>query len=172
MRRKIFAALCVILATIGISLLGSGVANAAIIDHYGHRDNYITALGNVSCANCSDRAVRVGVELRTLGASTYPQQYDMNVCVDVLKPEVVARVSINTEDIIKDSTYFVGHSEPNLVGGNVSTFCADMDPNVGSCGPSQSSDFIAVTNVSLRLQDGRLYTAGWPASDHATMPCD
>ena len=167
--RKLLAALACTLGILGV--IPAGAAHADIIQSYGHHDTYWNISGNISCSTCSDRAFRVGVELRTLGSGGSPSNYDMNVCVQPLFTQVIVRVSINDESIFRDGTTFVGGSSPNVVGGNTGTTCADMDPNVGVCGPSRSSSFLADGNIGVRRTDNVLITRD-AFSSNATMPCD
>ncbi len=166
MRKALAVLVTAVAVTLGLVGLAQP-ADAAVFGHYGHRDNYFNYQGQVTCGTCGDEIVRVGVELRTIGASS-PTAYDMNVCITPLSGAAV-RTSIDEEWIVKDGSSTTADTFPNNI--STGTHCADLDPNVGVCGPSRSSSFLAATGVGIRRDDGALLKVT-AFSNNATMPCD
>jgi hypothetical protein len=157
----------IILGTLALLISNVGTANASVIQTYGHNDTWWDIHENITCGTCSDRAVRVGVELRRLSEGNL----DINVCIEPIAAAGVARVSIDDESIIKDSSSTVASSSPNVIGGNNVTNCADLDPNYGVCGPTRSSNFLGHTDDGVRRSDGVLLSI-FGNSLNSTMPCD
>jgi hypothetical protein len=167
--RKIIATL---VAAIGLAatmlVIGSSsTASADVIGAYGHNDTWFDISGNVTCSTCSDRRIRVGVEVRRIT----PSNMDVNVCTEHVLSAPIARKSIDYRSLIKDSSYTLGSNSTQLIS-STNYFCSDLDPNPAVvCGPSRNSYFLGHADVGVRRTDGVLLHI-FGNSDNVALPCD
>jgi hypothetical protein len=134
-----------LLATVAGLLIGLATpAQAAITGHYGHRNIYLNQQAQETNSTSSDRAVRIGIEVREINGQS-------GAVDGIVVMEIIDNYHIKS--LCTTNIALRGSGTDGLVPGS------DLN-GIGACAPP-SGTYVTTPDIQVNVGNHGLYTAAW-----------